>query len=202
MYSIKPNSSFEQTSAELQPSTIEYARSMFKHLKPLYGVNYNLLFIGPVGVGKSTLCNHIYQLLKELLTKPFNDDDMKVFYSSDNKQCPHHYRTNKQFNNFISNNVSTFDVNSFHDYDSQIDLRYYNALDNQEAYIYDSRYIVDSHNVIIEDLHANKRNIHRSSSLQSMNTFNEYTINAYPEFIQVGGQTALDILKRHLSQEV
>lgn len=35
-----------------------------------------------------------------------------------------------------------------------------------------------------------------------MNTFNEYTINAYPEFIQVRGQEALDILKRHLNKEV
>ena len=202
MYSIKPNSSFEQTSAELHSSTIEYARSMFKRLKPLFGVNYNLLFIGPVGVGKSTLCNHIYQLLKELLTKPFNDDDMKIFYSSNGHQCQNNYRTNEQFKSFISNNASTFDVNSFNEYVTLIDSRYYDSLDCYETYVYDSRYIVDSHNVIIEDLHKNKPHPRRSSSQESLNTFNEYTINAYPEFIQVRGQEALDILKRHLNHEV
>lgn len=202
MYSIKPNSSFEQTSAELEPSTIEYARSMLKRLKPLYGVNYNLIFIGPVGVGKSTLCNHVYQLLREILTKTFNDEDMKVFYSSNGQQCHNNYRTNEQFKSFISNNPSTFDINSFNDHDCLIDSRYYNALDNQEAYVYDSRYIVDSHNVIIEDMCKNKPSVQRSSSQESLNTFNEYTINAYPEFIQVRGQEALDILKRHLNKEV
>ena len=89
MYSIKPNSSFEQTASELHPSTIEYVRNKLKPLKPLYGVSYNLIFIGPVGVGKSTLCNHIYQLLKEILTKPFDDEDMKTFYSSNTNNHPH-----------------------------------------------------------------------------------------------------------------
>lgn len=41
----------------------------------------------------------------------------------------------------------------------------------------------------------------QSSSHQSMNTFNEYTISSYTKFIQVRGQQTFYILKYHLETQ-
>lgn len=154
-------------------------------------VNYILIFIRPVGVGKLTLCNHIYQLLKEILAKLINEDDIKSFYSMKYKQCSNNYRISQQFKTFLSSNVSTFGINNdINYYESFVDSRYYDALDEQQTCIYNSRQIDENaNNVMINDIIRKniRHQLRRSSSVQLMNTFNEYTINEYTEFIQVRG---------------